>query len=278
CAEQSSTVGLPQATQSQPEKDPLGSLSRLTVSPVELKGGGKLTFISPERWSALSDEVVAEVKSTHQELSGMFGEIPAFTASIRLTDQDSFHRATGAPGWTNALYYRGQILIPLSLAEEPDLSNLKRSLRHEYTHAVINALSAGKAPGWLDEGIAQWMEGEENPALRPALAKWLEINDPVPLALMQGGFTKMAAEMVPAAYAQSLFSATVVINTFGFEDIGVFLKGLRQGMEKDVAFAYGFSIDTTTFERRLGRTLRSWQQKQPFTSSAQMTHAAHEHH
>jgi len=249
-------------------EDALGSLSRLTVSPVTLNGGGSLTLISPERWSTLADEVVSALKAVHHELSGMFGPIPAFKTSIRLTDQDSFHRSTGAPTWTNALYYRGQILIPLSLTEDPDIDNVRRSVRHEYTHAVINALSAGRAPGWLDEGIAQWIEGEENPALRPALARWLQDNDPVPLSLMQGGFTKMSADMVPAAYAQSLFSATVVINTFGFGDIRTYLESLKQGMDKDAAFAYGFSLDTASFERRLGRTLRSWERKQPFTNSS----------
>jgi hypothetical protein len=239
-----------------------------------LAGGGTFTVVSPERWSATSEDLVSDLKQVHKELSGMFGPLPAFTTSIRLTDLESFRRATGAPGWTNALFYRGQILIPLSTSEDPDLENLRRSIRHEYTHAVINALSAGRCPGWLDEGLAQWIEGEENPALRPALAKWLETNDPVPLSLMQGGFTKMGSDMVPAAYAQSLFSATVVINTFGFGDIRTFFDGLKQGMEKDTAFAYGFSIDVETFERRLGKTLRSWQNKQPFTSSSQVVRAS----
>ena len=121
------------------------------------------------------------------------------------------------------------------------------------------------------------MEGEENPALRPALAKWLETNDPVPLSLMQGGFTKMAHEMVPAAYAQSLFTATVVINTFGFNDLRAYMDALRQGMSKEAAFAYGFSLDIESFERRLGRTLRAWENKQPFTSSAHVERTSHTH-
>ena len=240
----------------------LGSLARLTVSPVTLNGGGKLTLISPERWSALSAEVVTTLKDAHVQLTSMFGEIPAFSTSIRLTDQESFHRATGAPKWTNALFYRGQILIPLALDTEPDMDNLRRSVRHEYTHAVVNALSAGRAPGWIDEGLAQWIEGEENPALRPALYHWLTKNDPVPLSLMQGGFTRLSPEMVPAAYAQSLFSATVVINTFGFKSIRRYFDGLRDGLDKDAAFKAGFGLDSTIFEARLTKTLHSWEAQQ----------------
>lgn len=264
--------------QTQPNDEALGSLSRLTVSPVAVSGGGTLTLISPERWSDLSQAVVGTLQGIHDELTKMFGTLPAFATSIRLTDIENFRRATGAPGWTNALYYRGQIIIPLSVTEEPDVENLKRSIRHEYTHAVINSLSAGRAPGWLDEGLAEWMEGDENPALRPALAKWLEGNDPVPLSLMQGGFTKMESDMVPAAYAQSLFAATVVINTFGFENIRTYFDGLKQGMSKEAAFAYGFSLDLNSFERRLGKTLLSWQSKQPFTSSTQLERASLRRH
>lgn len=254
----------PETPQSETSSDfALGSLSRVKVSPVTLQGGSSITLISPHRWETVSVEVLASLKKVHQDLSQILGPLPAFKTSIRLTDQEAFHRATGAPRWTNALFYRGQIIIPLSISEVPDLESIRRSVRHEYTHAVIHAASAGRAPGWLDEGLGQWIEGDENPALRPALYRWLTNKEPIPLSMMQGGFTKFPVEMVAAAYAQSLFTATVIINTFGFENIRTYFEGLRSGMDPDAAFAYGFSIDIKTFERRLARTLAAWREKQP---------------
>ena len=38
----------------------------------------------------------------------------------------------------------------------PDLA---RVLKHELTHSFVGQKTHGRAPTWLQEGIAQWMEG-----------------------------------------------------------------------------------------------------------------------
>ncbi len=232
--------------------------ARLTASPISLSGGSELTVIAPNNLSDLRTAVGISLRSTHEDLADLFGELPSITASVRLLDETTFHRLTGAPRWTNALFYRGQIMIPLSNSEPPDFENISRAARHEYAHAVIHALSNGRAPGWLDEGLAQWIEGEENPALKPALQDWLSDNPPVPLRLLQGGFTRLRSEMVPAAYAQSLFSATVLINTYGFPQIKRYFDSLRKGESKERSFESAFGFTLKTFEDRLGRTLHNW--------------------
>ena len=135
---------------------------------------------------------------------------------------------------------------------------LYRSVKHEYTHAVINALSGGRCPGWLDEGLAQWAEGSVNPALEPALRKWLYFNPPIPLDLLQGGFTRLELPMVPPAYAQSLFAARSVIKTFGFPKISKYFKNLRKGKRKVSAFENSFDVDDSSFEKALGKSMKNW--------------------
>jgi hypothetical protein len=234
----------------------------LRFTPLKLEGGSKLTLISPSQWSDLADALVDTLTSTHGEYTKLFGTIPAFATSIRLMDDQAFYELTGAPSWTNAMYFRGQIIIPLAANQPIDMENLHRSVRHEYTHAIISALSGGRAPGWIDEGIAQWAEGTENPALKPALENWLKTNEPVPLRFLQGGFTKLNPAMVPAAYAQSLFAARAVIKTYGFEHIGAFLTALRNGSDKDQAFITGFGVGSGEFESALGSALKQWAAEQ----------------
>ncbi|MBX7136761.1 MAG: hypothetical protein K1X83_02170 [Oligoflexia bacterium] len=235
-----------------------GSLARIELAPLQLQGGSRLTFISPVRWVPVTTKLSNNLRDTHRFFTDLLGEIPAFSSSIRLMDEETFYATTGAPRWTNAMYYKGEIIIPLSFKGPLDLRNIARSLKHEYTHAIINALSNGKCPGWLDEGLAQWAEGDENPALRPALNGWLSKHRPISLGLLQGGFTKLDSDMVPAAYAQSLFASNTMLNTFGFKPIRNYLDKLRDGMSRREAFAAAFNLDEQSFEARLGGALKQW--------------------
>jgi len=232
----------------------------LKFTPVSLQDGSRLTLISPQHWSDIADEVSREVTKTHTELSALFGSIPAFRSSVRLMDERAFYELTGAPGWTNAMFFRGEIIIPLSTSQPIDLENIHRSVKHEYSHAVLSALSNGRIPGWIDEGLAQWAEGEENPALRSTLKYYLRSHDPVPLAYLQGGFTKLEPTMVPAAYAQSLLAAQSMIKAYGIERIGVYLSMLRNDVDKYEAFEAAFGISQDIFEKKLDSTLKAWAQ------------------
>jgi len=232
--------------------------STLRFVPLDLKGGTQLVLVSPREWNPIADQIGHSLEGLHTRFSEMFGDIPAFKSSIRLMDEDMFFRTTGAPKWTNALFLRGEIIIPISAAGPPSAESLLRTVRHEYTHAVIHAMSDGRCPGWLDEGIAQWAEGQENPALRPALARWLQNQSPVSLSLLQGGFTRLDSQMVPAAYAQSLFAANTVINTFGFDRVRIYLDRLNQGLDSNRAFEKSFNISEKQFEGQLGQQLRRW--------------------
>ena len=252
-------------SEGQPEEN-----ASLRFTPLKLAGGSKLTLISPLEWSDIADELLSTLSSSHSHFVDLFGQIPAFTTAIRLMDEHSFFELTGAPSWTNAMFFRGQIIIPLNAEQPVDFDTIHRSVRHEYTHAVLSALSAGRAPGWLDEGIAQWAEGTPNPALKPALKNWLRSNEPVPLRLLQGGFTKLNTAMVPAAYAQSLVAADAVMQGFGFKKITTYLRGLRNGLDKEEAFFVAFGVSDRQFEAKLGATLRQWASKD--------YGGAHQHH
>ena len=230
----------------------------LRFTPVDLANGSKLTLISPSQWSDLADQLVQALNKTHAEYTDLFSTIPAFSSSIRLMDETAFYELTGAPGWTNAMFFRGQIIIPLSNTKPVDVENLHRSVKHEFTHAVLSALSGGQIPGWIDEGIAQWSEGYENPALREALRTWLNSNEPVALSLLQGGFTKLNSDMVPAAYAQSLLATKALIHAFGFSKIGAYLALLRTGTERSTAFREAFGLTLEQFEEKLGESLKTW--------------------
>jgi hypothetical protein len=228
------------------------------IAPLTLSGGATLTVISPDRWEETALDLAAQIRGVHNEYAEHFGELPAFVTSVRLIERELFLKGTGAPYWTNALYYKGEILLPVSRSAPIDMKDLTRAVRHEYTHAIVHALSDGKCPGWLDEGLAQWAEGPPHRALPQALDTWLIHQPPVPLALLQGGFTKLKTEMVAPAYAQSLFSAHVLMDSYGFKKLRSYLDKLANENTRRDAFKESFGLSEREFERALGTALTTW--------------------
>ena len=227
--------------------------------PLSLAGGSRLDLVSPQQWIPLARKLSRHLEKVHDEYSQLFGPIPAVQTTLKLIEAEKFYRQTGAPRWTNAMYYKGEISIPLSLSETVDLENLNRSVKHEYTHAVIHALSDGRCPGWLDEGIAQWAEGAVNPALEPSLREWvIKRQSPISFKFLQGGFTRLANEMVAPAYGESLFASQMAIESFGFRRIGRYLELLREGKPKNDAFTESFGVSEAGFETALNAALSKW--------------------
>ncbi len=195
---------------------------------------------SQKNFMPINDLVTESIQKTHKELESLLGPLPMLSVQVKLMTPDVFTLSTGVPSWTNALYFDDTIIIPIN-QKELNEAELVRSVRHEFTHAVIHNLTDGKCPGWLDEGLAQFMEGTPNPLMRLALMQWLEKNPPVPFQLLQKGFTKLNKKFVAPAYAQSLWAANILIHQKGFLKIRNFFDQLKKGTKDP----YTITLDTT---------------------------------
>jgi SpoIID/LytB domain protein len=81
-----------------------------------------------------------------------------FEVVVHSTTAD-FIAATGQGGWAaGATRGRRIELQPLDLLRRRGVLNA--TLRHEMTHAVIEALGGGRAPRWMAEGLAIYVAGE----------------------------------------------------------------------------------------------------------------------
>ncbi len=90
---------------------------------------------------------------------------PAERVTVVLYEGVQFHDVTRVHGWVTGLY-DGKIRLPLG-SGLPAGVGLERLVLHEYAHAAIHELSRGRAPRWLQEGLAQYLEGvRADPLLR----------------------------------------------------------------------------------------------------------------
>ena len=223
--------------------------STLTYSPLVFSDGSNLTLVTPQQFKTLTRQLSFVVQELHQRLKSIFGNIPQFSTSIHLMEESKFFSETNAPEWTNAIYYKNKIIIPIPQnLREINYKSIVRAVKHEYTHAVVNALSKGRCVGWLDEGLAQWAEGYESKSLQKALIKQLRSGSLIPLSMLQGGFTGLKPEVVPVAYAQSLYLTRAIINHFGFLPLRTYFKALRIGYSQEAAFIAAFNVNESLME------------------------------
>jgi hypothetical protein len=216
-----------------------------------------LTIEGPADSVDIVNLVAAGIKETHLAFEEKLSFIPSIDTTIKLVSIQEFHTEFTLPSWTNAIYFKGEIILPIAGDTRLDIPELTRSVRHEYVHALINRLGNGKVPGWLDEGLAQWTEGNVHSSLPKIFRNWLSHNSVLPFSSLSKGFTQLPPKVVPVAYAQSLYSTRELIRRHGFSRLTKYLESLRKGSAHNEAFETIFGESEEMFGKRAEATIRS---------------------
>jgi stage II sporulation protein D len=134
--------------------------------------------------------------------------LPSLEINVNETTA-AFVAATGQPPWAAAAT-RGQRveLQPVAALERRGV--LAQTLRHEYAHAVIDALSRGRAPLWLAEGLAAHFAGEGAMLSRRAPAKRMSVEE-----IERGLAGRAAPEEMRALYAAAYAEVRLLIHAGG---------------------------------------------------------------
>lgn len=114
-------------------------------------------FAEPAVPDVLVRRAAEELEAAHRVQSSFFGVPLAARQVAVLYGGRAFFALASVPDWVSGVY-DGKIRIALRPnAGEP--GTLSGVLAHELAHALMRQLSGDRAPAWLHEGLAQWLEG-----------------------------------------------------------------------------------------------------------------------
>ena len=147
------------------------------------------------------------------------GDMAAMTDGIRDVGQLSaitdLSVRTAGPAERVTAVVGVRILIPWPSFLEHEPAARERILTHELAHAVLAPETSGRAPAWLQEGIALYVSGDRRTSTaRAALAAGARAPALGRLA-RPSAMAALAGSQLSAAYAQSSSTAYYVAGRFG---------------------------------------------------------------
>jgi tetratricopeptide (TPR) repeat protein len=191
-----------------------------------------LRYEGSQTADALRTQVLEALESDYRALANDLGATPR-NIYVSLYTDEAFFDVTHAAAWTSALN-DGKIRIPISgvKAVTPEMASV---LRHELTHSFVAQITHGRAPGWLNEGIAELEQGLSTGAFGPRLAALYASGRQVPLNQLEGEFQGYSSAEASVAYAESLAAVEYIRTTYGMSDLARLLQRLGEGQSVESA-------------------------------------------
>ena len=197
--------------------------------------------------------VLDTLSQAYTEYARRLGFAPEDPVTVVLQMGTAFQEG-GAPEWA-AGTNDGTIRVPVHGLDGPS-PQLVRVLRHELAHSFIAARTAGNCPTWLQEGIAQWLEGGDPGRQDAFVAAASSTGRLLPLLTLEAPFQSLPASEVPLAYAESLSAVAHIIRIRGEAGVGRLLAGLGDRLPSEEALPVALALSYPEFQKSWEAQLR----------------------
>jgi len=196
--------------------------------------------VFPRDWAR---DLLDLFETAYQKTGDLLGHYPAQRAQVIVYSPADFRRVSDLPGWAGGVY-DGKIRLPVPPGtSSPD--QLAGAIFHEYCHHLIFLVTDGACPTWLNEGLAQMMEGLDPQRARQILGTG-ESAHLMPLARLDGPFTRNATrQQAERLYAQALVAASQLIEEKGMAAVRELLGhlGRKRPLDEAMGMVYGMGLD-----------------------------------
>ncbi|HKN76688.1 MAG TPA: tetratricopeptide repeat protein [Candidatus Acidoferrum sp.] len=182
---------------------------------------------------ALAREVLHTLEAHFSAIESELNFTPPDSIGVVLYTQEAFADITRAPGWVGALN-DGRIRVPVQglSGVTPELS---RVLKHELTHSFVGQKTRGHAPTWIQEGLAQWMEGKRSGDNANVLAQAFKEGHAASLGNLEGSWMGLPSDAAGYAYAWALANIEYIVQTGGMGDVERILDRIGSGSSTEAA-------------------------------------------
>jgi hypothetical protein len=190
-----------------------------------------------------STRLLDALERAYTDLGELFAFYPVESGRAKfrvvLYERAGFSLLTGLGDWAGGAFDGSAIRIPIGdLAAEE--ARLERVFRHELCHAFVRELGGDSVPGWLNEGLAQWLEHQsdsQRAAAADAASAALAGTLPLPLSDLSGSLAGWKDEaVITRAYRQSLGLTGYLWRQHGQRAVLAMLLGCKQGQAPAASF------------------------------------------
>jgi tetratricopeptide (TPR) repeat protein len=189
----------------------------------------------------IKETVVDILKEAFRMIGIRINFYPSRPITVILYNEKGFFDVTRAPGWAGGLY-DGKIRIPVKGVKGKE-TMLKRILFHEYTHALVHAITP-RCPIWLNEGLAEYFSRGENEKT---------IGQLIPLKYLEKTFPSGNPRLVAAAYIESYSVVRYLIEKHKLFRVKALLESLGKGNDLNTAFNSVFYTSYDQFVKSWGK-------------------------
>jgi tetratricopeptide (TPR) repeat protein len=181
----------------------------------------------------LARDILHALEDDFRDLESQLDYTPREQISVILYTGQAFADITRAPQWVGALN-DGRLRIPVQglTSVTPELAHV---LKHELTHSFVGQKSHQRAPTWLQEGVAQWMEGRRSTSNAGALIDAASQGAIPSLGAFEGSWMGLSGNSASFAYAWSLAVVESIIDSGGVSDISRLLERVATAPSTEAA-------------------------------------------
>ena len=175
----------------------------------------------------LAREVLHTLEAHYNAIESELNFSTPDSIGVILYTRQAFTDITNAPSWAGALN-DGRLRLPVQglTSMTPELS---RVLKHELAHSFIQQKTHGLAPTWLQEGLAQWLEGKRSGENAAALVQSYTTGQAATLTQLEGSWMHFTDVAVQFAYAWGLATIETIAATSGISDVVRILEHIAVG-------------------------------------------------